>query len=153
MLVRELMKTKVVTAREDLPVSDLYDVLQGNNVHAVPVVDREGSLVGFVTQEDILFGSLGGSHGKPRVKTAGRAYSGELGENAGQQTDLLTGDIMTSPAISIGETADVCDLGKMLWKLRIHHVPVVADGKVCGIVSSMDYCQLIAERRFVEQKS
>jgi CBS domain-containing protein len=140
MYVRDLMREDVITVREDLPVTELCDILQQGNVHGVPVVDAHGRLIGFISQEDILFGGLGGP---PLSVIEGRG--GEAGGNVSRVRD-----IMTSPAISVGPEVDVRDLGRMLWRLRIHHVPVEEGGKVLGIISSMDYCRLIGEGFFLE---
>lgn len=129
MLASDLMNKEVVTVREDLPVCDLYDLLQQCNVHGVPVLNDGGELVGFVSQEDIIYGSLG---------------------DTADRREITVGEIMTSPALCVGPSTDVREVGRMLWKLRIHHVPVVENGRIHGIVSSMDYCRLVGEGIFEE---
>ena len=129
MRASELMNREVVTVRESLPVCDLSDLLQQKNVHGVPVLNDGGELVGFVSQEDIIYGSLG---------------------DTSDRKDLPVSEIMTSPALCVGPSTDVSEVGMMLWKLRIHHVPVVEGGRIRGIVSSMDYCRLIGEGIFDE---
>jgi CBS domain-containing protein len=56
---------------------------------------------------------------------------------------MPVGAIMTSPAISAEESTPVADLCEVMWNLRIHRVPIVNQGKVSGIVSSMDLCRAI----------
>jgi CBS domain-containing protein len=53
--------------------------------------------------------------------------------------------IMTSPAISAEEDTPVADLCRVMWSLRIHRVPILRQGKVTGLVSSMDLCRAILE--------
>ena len=53
--------------------------------------------------------------------------------------------IMTSPAISAEENTLLKDLCHVMWKLRIHRIPVVRGGRVTGLVSSLDLCRAILD--------
>jgi CBS domain-containing protein len=53
--------------------------------------------------------------------------------------------IMTSPAISAEEETPLRDLCHVMWKLRIHRIPVVREGRVTGLVSSLDLCRAILD--------
>jgi CBS domain-containing protein len=48
-----------VTVPADMKVGALCDLLQEKNINGAPVVDEGGRLVGVVTQEDIIYGSMG----------------------------------------------------------------------------------------------
>jgi CBS domain-containing protein len=52
---------------------------------------------------------------------------------------------MTSPAITIGEETGVEEACRTMWKMRIHRLPVVRDGRVVGILSAMDLVRAVAE--------
>ena len=128
MQVKDLMNTGVVTVRAEQSVSELFDILQEAHVKGAPVLDEAGALVGFVSQEDVMFGSLGGGREAEAARVA---------------------DIMTSPAMSVTVTTTVTELAKMMWRFRIHHMPVVQGDRVVGIVSSLDFCRLAAEKQAV----
>src|SRR5881296_79217 len=59
MRARDLMTRTPVTVPLDLKVGALCDLLQEKNINGAPVVDEHGHLVGVVTQEDIIYGSMG----------------------------------------------------------------------------------------------
>jgi CBS domain-containing protein len=120
MRARELMNTEVVTIREDSHVDLLCDLFQVAHVHGVPVLDAGGELVGMVSEEDVIFGTMGLPDGRVR-------------------------DIMTSPAVCATEETDVVELCRMMWGMRIHHIPIVLEGRVTGIVSSLDLARAVAE--------
>lgn len=61
--------------------------------------------------------------------------------------DMPVSSIMTSPAISAEEDTPVADLCRIMWSLRIHRVPILKNAKVTGLVSSMDLCRAILERK------
>jgi len=123
MTAKDLMSTDVLIVKESDKVEELLDVLVGEHVHGAPVVDESGHLVGVVSQQDVFFGSIGEEGGQPPAAVR---------------------EIMTSPAVSATEDTDVTALCRMMYKLRIHRVPIVDDGTVIGIVSSLDVCSAIA---------
>jgi CBS domain-containing protein len=132
MRVKDLMKKEVLTVQTDDAVEDVLDALVGKHIHGAPVIDDAGELVGVVSLLDVYFGTM------TRLEREG----GEFRKMAGNA--LKVGDIMTSPAVSIGERANIPDLCDMMHKLRLHRVPVVRKKKVIGMVTSLDICAAVA---------
>jgi CBS domain-containing protein len=132
MRVKDLMEKEVLTVKADDLVEDLLDALVGKHIHGAPVVDDSGELIGMVSQLDIYFGTM--------------TRSGEEGSGASNKdkAHLKVGEIMTAPAVSVGASAKIPDLCKMMHKLRIHRVPVVQRHKVIGVISSLDICAAVA---------
>ena len=124
MQAHELMRTDIVTIQEDASVSQLCDALQVAHVNGLPVLNEDGDLVGIVTEEDVLYGTMG------------------AGDGAG---DMRVRDIMTSPAVCATGDTDVIELCKMMWGMRIHHVPILVEGKVKGVVSALDIVRTVSE--------
>lgn len=137
MVAKDIMQTSLVTASEKDSAARIVDLFQAKHIHSAPVVDGEGRLVGMVSQEDILIGSM---------SLANRPVDVDA-KDAGLGTTLV-GEIMTSPAIHAVEDMSVRDLCRMMWRFRIHHVPIVrspGDLRLVGIVSSIDICRVISE--------
>jgi CBS domain-containing protein len=53
-LVRDVMDNDLLTAREDSSLADALKMMQERGVRRLPVVDREGALVGIVTADDVI---------------------------------------------------------------------------------------------------
>ena len=152
------------------------DLLQAKNINGAPVIDEGGYLLGVVTQEDIIYGAMGhagehqqerGHSGSPtrprgkrvmeilRVQRLSAMPAPATGDvpfwsDAQRQRDPLritVGAIMTSPAISADEVTPIVDLCRIMWNLRIHRVPILKEGKVTGLVSSMDLFRAILSGR------
>jgi CBS domain-containing protein len=119
MVAKELMRREVFTIREDATVEELVDLLVREHIHGCPVLDASGSLVGVVTQQDVF---LGGA-------TRGADAAG---------APATVGDLMTSPAVVATEDTEIGSLCAMMLRLRIHRIPIVHEGKVTGIISSLD---------------
>lgn len=136
MRVKDLMRSDVQTIHQDESVEALMDLLIGQHIHGVPVVDDGGALVGIATQQDLLFGTMtlddrpGPTVADPRTADEARR--------------LKVRQIMTSPALFADEETEVAALCRMMSKLRIHRVPIVRGEKLIGIVSSLDICAAVA---------
>ncbi len=105
--------TQFPTIRTDSLVRDGARLMQEHDVRALPVVEGD-RLVGIVTDWDIV------------VAFADRAD--ELGE-------LPVAAVMTSDdLITIDEHRSVAAATEVLASNRVHHLPVVADGRYVGML-------------------
>jgi CBS domain-containing protein len=95
--VKEIMTTRVITVTGDTPVPVIAGLLRDNRISGVPVVDADGSVVGLVSEYDLL------------------ARSGET-----------AGEVMTSSVITVSEDTDVDDVRHLLIERRIRRVPVTS---------------------------
>ena len=138
MIARDLMRTTAATVWENASLADVYDLFVEENINGAPVVDALGRLVGIVTQQDVFFGALG----YPARETENVALPSGPGDAIHR---LRVRDVMTSPAVCADEETDIADLCRLMWSMRINRVPIVRDGRVAGVVSSMDLCQAVSE--------
>jgi CBS domain-containing protein len=138
MRARDLMQTRLITIAEDLPIEDVAEIFIRERISGAPVVDSAGKLVGIVSREDVFFGACT----LPSESVAATDDPSVPRRSAG---GTRAGDVMTSPAIYSTEDASVRELAGLMWKLRLHRVPIVRDGVVVGIVSSMDLCRVISQ--------
>ena len=127
MVARELMRTEVVTVSEDCFLSEASGLFVEHHVNGLPVLDRRGRLVGIVTQQDVFLGAAT----RP--------------EACGLRRGPRVRDVMTSPAIAASEETDLADVCLLMSRLGVHRIPIVRDGRVTGIVSSIDVCRAVVE--------
>ena len=58
-LVKDVMKSPPVTCTPQAPVEEAYAHMRRNNIRHLPIVDKDGALVGIVTMKDLIsFGKL-----------------------------------------------------------------------------------------------
>ncbi len=130
--VREVMTSDVACAHEDTPFKEVTQILAGRGISALPVLDGQGRVSGVVSEVDLLHKEQYKEDGKrqPRLRhPASRAKA----------AGVTAGDVMTSPAITIGPDATVVEAARSLVAHRIKRMPVVdADGKLVGICSQRD---------------
>lgn len=141
MIARDIMRTKVLTARPDMTVRELAQLLTENHISGVPVVDDAGRLVGVVSQTDLVRHEL-----EPAEASSGGPPAFHRDPEAGLPRGFHSlvpdytrvSDVMTPAAITGEEETPVRDLAKLMQKNHIHRVVITREGQVRGIVTSMD---------------
>ena len=128
MRISDILRGKgeqVVTVTPDTNVERLLAVLAEHKIGAA-VVSREGSTVeGIVSERDV-------------VRALAARGASVLGEPV---TAIHTADVHT-----IAPDAALADVERLMTERRFRHVPVVADGRLRGIVSIGD----VVKRRIDE---
>ena len=127
--VGDLMTDDPVVASADLPLADAAELMEFYRVSGLPVVDRDGSLVGVVSQTDLL-------HART-TEALWHAWPG-----------LAVRHVMTRPAITVTSDVGLDEAARMMEERRIHRLVVTsADGETpIGVLSVSDLVRLMAER-------
>lgn len=114
--VRDIMTTGVVMVRPDTSFRELAVKFREHRVSGFPVTADDGTVVGVVSESDLL--ALAAGH------AAGRATAS---------------DLMTHPAVTIGPDDLVRTAARLMQSRRVQRLPVVdRDGRLEGIVSRSD---------------
>ncbi|MFF5991338.1 CBS domain-containing protein [Prauserella flavalba] len=133
MRARDVMSTPVVTVTPDTTVKDAAATLAERGFTALPVVDEEGSLLGVVTEADLVRDRF------PRDTRSPRA-----GEEARPRAGDLVGDVMTAPAVAASAREDVVDVVRDMLDRGLRSLPVVDGTTVIGVVSRRDLVRMLA---------
>ena len=121
---KSIMSRKILTVTEDTNIRHVMRLLSENQVTGLPVVSEDMSLLGIVTEKDILEELLYGKDVK--TKTAG---------------DLMTADI-----VSFDENEDLMTIFRTLVEDNFRRVPILSNGKLAGIISRRDIINFLSER-------
>ena len=120
--VRDIMTTGVVTVRPDTPYRELAAMFREHRVSGFPVTSADGTVIGVVSESDLL------------ALAAGRHHRGH--HAAGQDT---AGDLMTHPAVTISPDNLVQAAARIMHSHRLQRLPVTdREGRLEGIVSRSD---------------
>lgn len=124
--VKDFMSTPVITALGENTVLEIRTLMKDKGIHAVPIItcskypaDDEMTIRGIVTLTD---------------------FSKEIHDGATVE------DVMTSSSVHVVHTSSsVQAAAKMMLKHDIHHMVAMDDGKIMGMISSLDFVSLVAE--------
>lgn len=153
MTAKDLMKTDVVVATEDMTVSELSSLLEEKRVSGVPVVDGLGKVIGVVSERDIVRLDAEAVEDKAeemhpffrRDWTEGQAVPESINfELPDVSRDVFVGTIMTPAIISVLEEDPVGEAAKRMIEEHVHRVLVVdKDYHLKGVISSWDIVNAI----------
>jgi signal-transduction protein with cAMP-binding, CBS, and nucleotidyltransferase domain len=111
------------------------------NISAVMVLGDDGKLIGLVSEGDLVR-RLDSSHQKKidpwlALLAEGEALNLEFLHSLqlGEQT---AASVMSSPVITVDETADLAQIADLLLKRGIKRVAVTRDARLVGVVSRRD---------------
>jgi CBS domain-containing protein len=120
MRIADLLRKKgsaVATVTPETTVTTLLAGLAENNVGAMVVVAPDGSIAGIVSERDVVR---------------------RLHEHGPGLLDGPVSEIMTKLVASCGPDDSVDQLSVLMTERRIRHVPVLANGRLAGIISIGD---------------
>lgn len=120
MRIVDVLRTKgaeVATIGPDATVTELLAGLAWGNIGAMVVVDAAESVVGIVSERDI-------------VRT--------LHHDGPEVLKRPVSSIMSTTVATCGPASSVDDLAELMTQNRVRHIPVLVDGRLAGIVSIGD---------------
>ncbi|MHC4133033.1 MAG: CBS domain-containing protein [Planctomycetota bacterium] len=121
MKVSEIMTKNVVCVKKDTPLPEALEYLERHNISGLPVVEDDMTLVGILSEKDIL-----------------RFFYDDT-----DLKDKTVAEYMTQPAISFEEEDDLLHLCTCLENHFIRRLPVTKQGKLTGVVSRRDIIKYI----------
>lgn len=148
MKAKDIMTTKVITVHKNATITEIAQVLVDHAISGVPVVDDDGALIGIVSEGDLLRKET-----SPRIPDfinllGGVVYYhgvGQYNEDLKKAMAAQASSIMTEAVITVSETTDVNEIAKLILQHNIKRIPVMADGKLTGIISRRDIIKLLVK--------
>ncbi len=131
MNVEKWMQKDVRTLTEENSLRDAINLTQSQHIRHIPIVGRGQELVGIVSDRDI-------KRFTPSILTEKNAREHE---RVLEETPL--GRIMTRDPLTVSPSTLVRDVVAMLCQKKVGALPVVANGKLVGIISNTDILRVL----------
>ncbi len=147
MKVRDIMSTKVVTVSPSTTVRDIAGLMVEKHVSGLPVLSDSGTLVGIVSEGDLLRRPELGTQKHRRRWVSFFSGVDEQAREFTKTHALRAGDVMTEQVIHVSEQTPLGDVVGLMEKHNIKRLPVLSDGKLVGIVSRADLLRALAARQ------
>jgi CBS domain-containing protein len=120
MNVEMILKTKgrdVITIQPSATLAAAARLLQQRGIGAIVVLDQEGGVAGILSERDIVH---------------------TLAKSGPNSLNQPVGEVMTRRLHTCKLADTINDLMALMTAQRIRHLPVVEQGRLCGIVSIGD---------------
>jgi len=121
--VCDIMSCEVVCATPELEIAGVVELVLREKIGCVPIVDDRGQPIGMITKLDLV------EHLVAR-DPASRVTAGE---------------IMMPLAITLDHNATVAHAASLMASEDMHHVMIVRDRQLLGVVSTMDIARWLAD--------
>lgn len=115
MIAKDIMTKEIVTVAPDTTVKNLAKILIRNQISGAPVADKNGKILGVVSEADIV------------AKKGNRVK-----------------DIMSKKVVGVTEETPVERIATLMTTHKIKRLPVMQGTKLVGIVSRADIIGAIA---------
>ena len=120
MKLREIMSKPVIRIHPDETIAVAARTLTHYNIGALPVCGSDGHMCGLVTDRDIV----------TRCLAAGRSPAA-----------TTVREVMTSNVVTARADMDTALAAGLMGREQIRRLPVVENGRLCGMVSLGDLAQ------------
>jgi CBS domain-containing protein len=142
----DIMTSNVISVDAKTRTQDVARLMLANQISAVPVVDATGAPIGMVSEGDLIGRTEAEREARKdwwlALLAEGEPLSAEFLSSV--RLDRTAGDVMSKPAITVGEDTEVGEIARLLQSHRIKRVPVVRGGRMVGIVSRQDLLRPLA---------
>jgi len=151
--IKDIMTQEVVSARPDDPVIYTAKLLIENNHNGLPVVDAENTLIGIITEYDMISQS-NSIHLPTLINILGNIgfYKKDkklIEDDLNNLLSLKVKDIMNTDPLYIDENAWIQEVADLFaHHHRVNPIPVIDENrKLVGIVSRFDLIRLFADEK------
>jgi CBS domain-containing protein len=127
-LVKDLMHVGLLTCKPDATLGQVAILLNQHHIHALGVTDRDGRVIGIISDFDLL---------------AGEWLSSDS-ESLTTMRSLTASDLMSHPVDSVEANIPLSEAVRALIEKDISRLLVTDKGKPVGIISLSDFVASIA---------
>ncbi len=144
MRVKDVMTRKVICIDAEEPVTKAARLMLQNRISGLPVIDKDGELVGMVTEGDFLRrGELGTQRRRPKWLEF-IVGPGKLAQEYTYSSGRKVEEIMTPDPWTIREDATLRNVVEIMERHHVKRLPVTRGGRMIGIVSRANLMRALA---------
>ena len=130
--VEDVMSRELFTVGRNDKLSVADNILKQKRIRHIPVLDKDGALAGIITQRDLFRGIL--------LKSLG--YGSRAEERLLES--LVVKDAMRDEVIITTPDTPLADAARLMLENKIGCLPVVAGGRLVGLISEADFVEQFA---------
>lgn len=159
MLVGEVMKKKVITARRGTTLRELIGIFGKFTFHTLPVIEKDNNLVGIIALEDVF--KIFEPYPSHILEMLERVpFLDEYGERSLLEVDIppelgvlcVVDDLMNKNVITISEGMTTFEARSLMKLHKLKRLPVTdKEGRLVGIISLFDIIMAVFKKKGILQ--
>ena len=136
-LAEDIMVKRVLYVSPDTVLAEMAEILAGNGISGLPVIDSDRRVVGIISEKDIL-SRLGFKDTASFMAVVAQCLRAGGCISLPAKT-LTAAEIMTAPAITVRPDTALQEIVKLLAEKEINRLPVTdSEGRLLGILARGD---------------
>jgi CBS-domain-containing membrane protein len=139
-----VMTRNVITISSDASIREAIRLMLQHRISGLPVLDRNGSLVGIVTEGDLLRRTEIDTQPRRARWLAFLMGPGRLSEEYAHSSGRKVHEVMNTDVRTISEDTPLSEIVQTMEQHRIKRLPVVKDSKLVGIVARSNLLHALA---------
>jgi len=119
---KDIMVKDIIDVKKTTPIYDAIELLKKNNITDLPVTEYDGTLIGILSEKDVI---------------------GLLFYASGDEENKTVADFMTQPPIYFDEEESLLKVCDSLTIHPFRRVPITSQGRLIGLISRADILDCI----------
>jgi CBS domain-containing protein len=144
MKVKDVMTSAVISVEPDASIWQAVRIMLQRRISGLPVIDKNGRLVGIVSEGDFLRRAETGTQRRRPHWLEFLIGPGRLADEYTRSHGRKIQDIMTPDPLTVTEETSLDEVVRTMEKRRIKRLPVVRGNEVVGIVSRANLIHALA---------
>ncbi len=145
---KDIMTKKVISASLETSVQELAQLLANNSIGGVPVVDDTGTLLGVVTESDLI-DQQKRLH-LPTVVTILDSFiylesPDKLEKDIKKFAGSTVRDIYSNKPVTVTPETNLDEIATIMANKNVHTLPVIDGDKLVGIIGKRDIIKTLIE--------
>lgn len=137
---KDIMTTQVITVAPETEISAVARTLLDNRINGVPVVERDGTLVGIICQSDLITQQK--AFPLPSVFNLLDSFiplrAGKIEKEVQKMAAVTAADAMTLQPVTVDPETALEDVATLMVNRNFHTLPVVDGEKLVGVIGKED---------------
>ena len=136
--VRDLMTPHAHTVAPDRTLGEVAQMMMERDIHAVPVVDDSGSLVGMITHRELLRYLLPDYVQRTKSGEVRALTKSQLQRGSADPRLIAVKEAMARSVLCVSEEQTLSDVANLMSSKDVDRFPVVREGVVVGFLTRAD---------------
>ena len=145
MKAQDVMTADVVTARPEMSVKDIAALMATKHISGLPVISKDGDVVGMVSESDLLRRTEIGTAESETALSRLLSLSVEQAKVFAKAHGKNVRNVMSRPVISVDKDSELGHVADVLDRNSIKRVPVVEGKKLVGIIARADLVRALSQ--------
>jgi len=138
---KDIMTKTVITVTKDTTIQALSRIFMEHGVNGLPVVDEAGSVIGVVTQGDLIEQKK-----QLHIPTVIALFDWvvplesekKFQADVKRMTAATVAEIYHAGAVTVNVDADLTEVATVMAEKDVHTLPVLDEGRLVGVIGKLD---------------